>query len=220
MQKTFLSIVAGLVGLLLAASSVAAEIVYSNFGPTRDGIQWAFQAPPRYNANTITLEGTEREVTEVTVGLWKQFIPLSGIDNTGTIDLTLRLYDVDSAGRPSSILYQSPTIDDLLIDNLSLPIDSQEFQVTFDVPNITVPDTFAVAAAISDRQTTRPVAFSNYGDPTIGTFESRWFSTTDGLNWTQVTTTEAWGLQVTVVPEPTTVALAGVAGVTLLRRRR
>lgn len=195
------------VALLGGVGYANADIVYDNTETVIGTI--GFAAIGTDYANIVELDGTAREVSELTVYLDKQ-----RDWNVGTIDFRVRLWSVDDLGTPDEMLYESNVINDFDLERVPII-----FPVTFAIPNVLVEDTFAFSGAILERDSTLAVGYRKFGPPITGTWFDAQFLAAGGSSWTPDGAPISLGAQVTAVPEP-----AGLVGLLLgslvaLRRR-
>jgi hypothetical protein len=143
-----------------------AVTIYENILPNTTG---AFTAEEI--GNEVYAAGTAREVTQIQVGLSMQ-------GNTGLADFVLRLYDNTGAGgAPGGLLWQSS-----LFQNV--PLSGSAQLVSFNVPDIIVPDVFTWTIQGFD-ETPVAVEYDGAGSPSIGGNPSySWFGGPG--QWTQL----------------------------------
>lgn len=154
--------------LLVLSASLHAQEIYDNTD--------IFLGPRSFTAlqigDEVNAAGTEREIIEILIG-----VSMQGF--AGTADLQARLYANDGAGgQPGTLLWESVLFDDV-------GLTGGDDLISFEVPEITVPDTFTWTIQISD---TSPVAagLPHYDPPAIGSSpDNAWFG--NGSSWTPLT---------------------------------
>jgi hypothetical protein len=178
----------------------AQSIIYDATSPNK---VLAFTAEQQ--GDEVYAIGNARTVTQLQIGLSMQGF-------SGTSDFVLRLYANDgTAGAPGSLLWQSG-----LFNNV--PLSGSVQLVSFDVPNVTVPDVFTWTIQISD---SNPVAVGLVGanPPSIGSSPAKtWFGGPG--DWGQISNPQDIMVRVVAVPEPgISVLLCLCLGVLMLKHQ-
>jgi hypothetical protein len=188
--------------LLLAATSATsllnASDIYSD--PNADG-GWAVAGG---EGDEITAAGTDRLVTELDVGIDGQSNPGNGV-------FVAKLFANDGqSGQPGSLLWESG------YTNATFPGGATT--LTFDVPQVLVPDTFTwMVYCVSS--VGGPPAVLTAGAPTVGTHDVGWFYVPyDGWGEDE----SAHVAEIDAIPEPSSLLLTalGVAALWVGGRRR
>jgi hypothetical protein len=136
--------------------------------------------------NAITLEGDANRATQVDVAL----------GSGGAGDFVVRFYELDGVdGRPGSLIWQS-----LPQTYPFTPPDYNQKVIPVDVPNVLIPDTFALIVTGVGPPTNMQLLSSIA--PSIGTSDESWFRR-QGFNWERIgVNTGVYGLRVVAIPEP------------------
>jgi hypothetical protein len=213
---------------LTAALSVsianASVVVYDNTTtPTSGDLTSATQAgfwpfsvynDYEYMGDVLQLAGSQREITQITImlnSLPGTQVPLDG--------LTVALYSTDGFVPDSETpLWQSDPKTDVVVDGPTA--------VTFDVPNVVVPDVVAWAASAASMQ----AGLATYDPPTVGSSVG-WAGITYYIDYDPYF--QEWGpyelgddlaanfgAQILAVPEPCTLILLASAAMPAVGRRR
>jgi hypothetical protein len=207
-------------------SAADSQIVYDNSStPTRglhgeppyagDGF-WPFTMNPnRYLGDEIVLSGDARRVVRVDV-------QLSSTGPTSLENLTLGLFSIaPGAYYPDALLWLG-SLADILVEGPTA--------VTFTVPEIQVPDRFVWAVAGPDSETAGLAVFDPptvgasplLAHPTRGYMDYYLHSSGEdlwGFMYFEGDPVANFGATIWAVPEPSTLALAALGGIALIRRR-
>ena len=213
-------ITALLTALVLTAPNIAvsaATIVYDNTtfpvtgGWTPHGF-WPFSvfAPYEPMGDEITLAGTARTITGFD-------LILSSTQEITLDALTLSFYKNDgldgygNPGAPGTDSFWTETIKDVTVNDTTT--------VPFSIPNVLVPDTFtwitSADSLIAGMATYDPPTVGSSGDYYWDRFDEEWW----GM-WFENDPVANFGARVIAVPEPTTLALLVLGGLSAIRRRR
>lgn len=174
--------------------------IYEDTSPSSTGAFTALE-----EGNEVYAAGTARVVTQLQIGLSMQ-------GYSGTADFVLRLYDnTGLGGYPGSLLWQSTLIE-------SVPISGSPQLISFDVPNVLVPDIFTWTIQNYDA-TPLAVELDGAGSPSIGGNPSySWFGGPG--KWTELPGT-IYMSRIVAVPEPSGTSLLCLAlSILALRCRR
>lgn len=207
-MKLFLGIALG----LIAATAHSQSIVYDN---TTNDLANNFPLMPEWENSTaeagdeIWLGGTDRQVVQMTLlFFYRGTLP-------GTFDARLRFRSYDeSANGPGSVFYES------LTTVQTLP---GLHELTFDIPNVVVPDRFVWTIQGFNRQGSHgELGMAYFNPPTVG-WSDDFLWQLGGNEWTAY----SWGgdpyanfaARLTAVPEPSLMGAMAV-GLVWLRRRR
>ncbi|HEY7116085.1 MAG TPA: PEP-CTERM sorting domain-containing protein [Tepidisphaeraceae bacterium] len=208
----------GLQGLLsagiLVGSMVAgvtrADVVYDNVNP--NAVSYQPMLSTDQFGDDVTLAPGGRQVTRFSVLLY------NNLETNYTGDFTANFYLPDENGLPGTSLWQGTAhvADGQAGDRL----------VSWDVPNVTVPDSFIWGLSMSVNGTDDIGPYLN-DTPTVGTSEDLAYYN-DGTGWFAYDyhsdgSADLANLEArieTAVPEPGTIGLVALAGAGLLSARR
>jgi hypothetical protein len=191
------------IALVLSHSPARGSVVYDNPTPF-DFFTFAGEV-----GDTVTLAGSDRLITSVSVGVAAHH-SLTPLDDS----FQLRLWSANGLGEATTLLWESA--------NLNVQVGLNVQMITFDVPSVQVPDTIVWSVL---HQTTADVAFQ-YGSPVLT-------GSSPDYTWSYVslspyqTKIEIPGealnfmahIEAAPVPEPSTAILALAAAGFLFRRR-
>jgi hypothetical protein len=140
---------------------------------------------------SITLHGDANRATRVDVAL----------GSGGAGDFVVRFYELNGPrGQPGSLIWESlPQTYPFTPPNYNLKV------LPVDVPNVIVPDTFALIVTGVGPPTNMQLLSSNA--PSIGTSHDSWFRR-QGFGWERIgVNTGVYGLRINAIPEPTAVLM-------------
>lgn len=190
--------------LLAMISATNAAVVYDN----SSDYLGVHAGTAQQLGDEITLAGTERTVIELHIG-----VNLQGY--SGTADFQAWIYANDGPeGSPGTMLWASEVME-------AVPLSGENEFIVFDVPNITVPDTFTWT---QQNRNATPVAVGIplYDPPSIGWSEVHsWFGSPG--SWTKnpgVRYPANYMARVIAVPEPGSIVLLSLGGIAIRRKRR
>jgi hypothetical protein len=150
----------GTLALGLASGRIQAAVVYQN-NTTSTGVVNALLLPNQANStehgNTVTLVGTERIVTSVSV-----YLRVLGA-GVASFNRELRLYRNDGpSGQPGTLLWASGPIFTIIDSGAPIPYP-------FTVPQIVVADSFTWTIQITNRQLNQAqLGPAEYNPPAVG----------------------------------------------------
>jgi len=154
----------------------------------------------------VTLSTVNAQLTSVQFGVSMQNI-------RGTVDLRMRVYDVDPiSGKPSNVLWDSDWKSGAMISGLYTMVD---FEV---LPNVLIPSQIAVT--LEQRNATAMAGAVNSDGVTLGTCDAGVLGSTSG--WSKYTDSSPLLMQINVAspaPEPASITLLGLGVAGLLSRR-
>ncbi len=154
MCASFRSVLPGLL-VVLGASGVSAQIVYQNTGGT-DLYADVTGPTPGTAGDLVTLAGTARTITDVTVGLRGDTTVAAG-----TADLDLEFYTV---GPNNTVGTQIGST----VLRTAVPVQNGAFNFTFSGLSITVPDNVIWAVSIENLTTGTTLGWTFSTTPTVG----------------------------------------------------
>jgi hypothetical protein len=206
-------IAALLVGLVATASLHAAP-VYDN--TTTDTLQTVSYSANAFTeiGDRITLGGTERHVDTATAEFF------NGGSDAGSFAATLRFYDAASGNPGVGGLLASFTVAVGAIDAGGI------LDVNWSLGGLLLPDDVVFTVAISRVSAGLDLGLNLFEPPTVGSSDNKFFIARNDGGFTQATT----GLDLdnvffrldvagSTVPEPGSLALLSLAGLSLLRVR-
>ena len=163
-------------GSLTAAQAFGGSIVYSN---TTTDIDESFSIVANgftQVGDQIQLAGTDRLATQAKVEFFN-------LGDSGTVDATLRLFNVGAnVGTPVGSQIGSG----IVLTGISAPGGS-EFDATFALPNLMVPDNLIFTLSIANQSAGVSVDGPElYNGPTIGTSDNTFAIGYDGTTFTKV----------------------------------
>lgn len=218
-----LSLLAG-AGYLQAAEGVP---VYSNLSTYTEG-NWppdGFQAFSQFCdpiGDDVTLGGTERDVTQFKIAL----------SSTGPVAIDrLDVWFYKNDGPDWTGIIRAPGTELWSASKSQIEVNGRT-TVTFDAPNITVPDSFIwIAYARSADGTASPAGLATYDPPTIGgSADGFWdhnigsSEDADGKWYWQDFAPDGvvanFGAEIIAVPEPASILLLAMGGAAVIRTRR
>lgn len=152
----------------------------------------------------VTLSAIDAKLTDVTFGVSMQNL-------RGTVDLRLRVYDIDPVnGNPRNVLWDSNWLNSVAISGKYTMVD---FAVT---PSVTVP--IQIAVTLEQRNASLLTAAVCSDGATLGSRDAGVLESPGG--WSRYTTGSPMLVQVSVAaPEPATLTLIGLGMGWLLSRR-
>ena len=184
-----------------------ATAIYTAMNPTGG---WTIPALNGEIGNEVTAAGTDRYVTSLGIEIYSQ----NGIFPSGTpgyADFRAQLYANNGPqGQPGSLLWQSAVESVNYPGGLSL--------LTFNVPDVFVPDTFTWTLQYSNTSPIPP-GLPGSVSPTVGSSLTCWTRSPTSA-WGQVTAAGTLMAQIQAVPEPGTGALLSLAALTWLWRKK
>ena len=203
---------------ILHAGASASTIVYDNTTTPVSGerlpsgfLPFSRFAPNEEMGDEIALDGNSRVVTQFS-------LILSSSVRTTLSSLTVAFYRNDS--NDAYDYYGAPGTQLWTASDSNLTVDGTT-TVTFSVPNVEVPDTFAwTVSAASDS-----AGLATYDPPRVGSSGNHYWDLdhSDGLwygMWFASKPVANFGAQVMAVPEPTTSIVLALGGLAALWRRR
>jgi len=208
-------------GALTAAQAFGGSIVYSNTNTTSDiGESFSFIVNGFTQVgDQIQLAGTDRVATQAKVEFFN-------LGDSGTVDATLRLFNV---GTPVGSQIGSG----IVLTGISAPGGS-EFDATFALPNLMVPDNLIFTLSIANQSAGVNVDGPElYNPPTIGSSDNTFAIGYNGTTFSQVMLPDSsnvfFELDATsssqAAPEPATLgqmasSLIGLAAFARMRTRK
>lgn len=196
MNKAMAQFFCGLLVAIGVAVTSNASTIYTAMTPTGG---WSLPPLNGEIGNEVTVASGNQYVTSLGIEIYSQ----GGIFPAGTpgyADFRAQLYANDgTSGQPGSLLWQSTVQTINYPGGLSL--------LTFNVPDVFVPDTFTWTLQYSNTSATPP-GVPTAAAPTVGVSDSGWFRAPSSA-WTQLSYT--YMAQIQAVPEPGTGALMSVA---------
>jgi hypothetical protein len=201
--------------------------VYSNLATYTEG-NWPPDGFLQFNlfcdpiGDDITLAGTQRDVTQFKLAL----------SSTGpvTIDkLDVWFYTAD--GPDAGNYIWAPGTELWSASQSQVEVNGRTI-ITFDVPNVTVPDSFIwIAYASSADGTASPAGLATYDPPTVGHSRDGYWDHNIGIpeyadgKWYPMDfkpdgVVANFGAEITAVPEPASMLLLVVGGMAVIRTKR
>lgn len=193
---TRLAALAAVLTLALAAPA-SADLIFDNSATGNRGITGAGSL--QIGDEVTAAAGTSRVVTELDLGFTSQGAP-------ATANVQAFLYANDGTnGAPGTLLWASAIM-------TGVNFNTTNALVAFAVPSITVPDTFTFAGVITNG--TGFLGFVPATGASVGTFDTV-YAGSPGSFSTLASVFEIEGRVITsaAVPEPSSLALCGIAGV-------
>ena len=182
-------------------------IVYDSTPFESSAWQSSNQGAHQDRGNEIILAGTDRTLVRAEIAVTLQ-------DRAGTIDVIARIFANDAAdSKPGKLLWESGWVEDV-------PITGWSQLVSFDIPNVMVPDHITIVIGEKDCTT----GFL-YGEPlststAVGTSVHDWSRNWDTGYWNPMSWSTPVSMRITAIPEPASLALLAVGGLAVLTRSK